>query len=243
MNIRNVVSPLPHLSRTALRRLFHGLVLLSVLALAPPTWARLSSDGHTTVAGAGAGWLGAVPETPVGLVLGAGIRNGRPTPMLANRLDIAARLYAAGKIHTILLSGDNSQVGYDEPTVMRDYLLARSVPGEAVVLDYAGFDTWDSCVRARQVFGAHRITVVTQLFHLPRAVTLCRTAGLDAYGVGDDSSRQWALRTYSYAVREFFACAKGFLDAVVLDSPPRFPGPRETSLEQAARWAGIRLDG
>ncbi|GAA5067724.1 vancomycin permeability regulator SanA [Thermocatellispora tengchongensis] len=207
--------------------------MLSVLAMAPQTWAWLSSSGHRTVAEARPGWAAAVPEAPVALVLGAGIRDGAPTPMLARRLDITAELYRAGRVRAVLLSGDNSRAGYDEPTVMRDYLAARRVPAEAMVLDYAGFDTWDSCVRAREVFGARKVTVVTQAFHLPRAVTLCRTAGLDAHGVGDDSAERFAAATYVYGAREFLASAKGFLDSVVLDSRPRFPGPRETTLERA----------
>ncbi|MCG5215047.1 ElyC/SanA/YdcF family protein [Streptosporangium soli] len=219
-------------ARAVLRRLFQCAVLLSLLVLAPITWVWLASSGHRVIAEETPRWIEEVPAAPVALVLGAGVRGERPTPMLARRLDITAALYHAGKVRAILLSGDNGRAGYDEPTVMRDYLLAKGVPGEQVVLDYAGFDTWDSCVRARQVFGARRLTVVTQVFHLPRAVTLCRTAGIETFGVGDDSAGRWSA-TYVYAMREFVASAKGFLDSVVLRSQPRFPGPRETSLEHA----------
>ncbi|WP_371778997.1 SanA/YdcF family protein [Streptosporangium subroseum] len=219
-------------SRKTFRLSYQGAVLLSVLMIAPLTWAWLASSGHRVVADSSPGWMAEVPEAPVALVLGAGITGENPTPMLARRLDISAELYRAGKVRAILLSGDNSRVGYDEPTVMHDYLLARGVPGRALVLDYAGFDTWDSCVRARSVFGAHRLTVVTQVFHLPRAVALCRTAGVETFGVGDDSSKQW-VSTYALAAREFFASAKGLLDSEVLHSDPVFPGPRETSLDAA----------
>ena len=222
------------LSRTIMRRCYQGIVLLSVLALAPITWAWLASSGHRAVADSSPGWVAGVPEAPVALVLGAGVVGGAPTPMLARRLDISAQLYRAGKVEAILISGDNSREEYDEPTVMRDYLLASGVPAGALVLDYAGFDTWDSCVRARTVFGATKVTVVTQVFHLPRAVTLCRTAGLDTFGVGDDSSKRW-VSTYGLAAREFLASAKGFADSVLLDSPPVFPGPREITLETALR--------
>ncbi|MBG0832892.1 YdcF family protein [Planomonospora sp. ID67723] len=223
------------LSRKVLRRSYQAAVLLSVLAMAPLTWAWLSSSGHRAVAGSSPGWISEVPEAPAALVLGAGVHGAHPSAMLASRLDISAELYRAGKVRAILLSGDNSRKDYDEPTVMRDYLIARGVPARALVLDYAGFDTWDSCVRARDVFGATRVTVVTQAFHLPRAVALCRTAGLETFGVGDDSARRWAALTYGYAAREFVASAKGFLDSVVLDSAPVFPGPRETTLEAALR--------
>ncbi|MEV0386116.1 ElyC/SanA/YdcF family protein [Nonomuraea sp. NPDC050643] len=224
-------------TRQTLRRAYQALVLVSVLALAPMTWAWLGSSPHR-VAAEGDGWLGHVPETQAALVLGAGLYSGRPTPMLARRLDIAAELYHAGKIRALLLSGDNSRKEYDEPTAMRDYLRAKGVPGEVMVLDYAGFDTWDSCVRARKVFGAERVTVVTQEFHLPRAVTLCRTAGLEAFGVGDDSSRRWASTTYVYAARELFATAKAFADAMVLHSDPVYPGPREVSLTRILDQVG-----
>ncbi|MEU1881821.1 ElyC/SanA/YdcF family protein [Streptosporangium sp. NPDC020072] len=225
------------LSRPTMRRLYQGLVLLSVLALAPPTWARLSSSGHTAVADSSPTWTTGVPPAPTALVLGAAAPGGRPSPMLARRLDVSAELYRSGRVRTLLLSGDNSRKDYDEPTAMRDYLIARGVPPRALVLDYAGFDTWDSCVRARQVFGATKVTVVTQLFHLPRAVTLCRAAGLETFGVGDDSATRWAATTYAGAVREFGAAAKGFLDAVVLRSSPVFPGPRETTLDTALHTA------
>ncbi|MFF3439382.1 vancomycin high temperature exclusion protein [Streptosporangium sp. NPDC002721] len=222
------------LSRTTMRRCYQGVVLLSVLAVTPITWAWLSSSGHRAVADSSPGWVAGVPEAPVALVLGAGVVGETPSPMLARRLDISAQLYRAGRVEAILLSGDNSRREYDEPTVMRDYLLARGVPAGALVLDYAGFDTWDSCVRARTVFGASKVTVVTQVFHLPRAVTLCRTAGLDTFGVGDDSSKRW-VSTYGLAAREFLASAKGLVDSVLLDSAPVFPGPREITLETALR--------
>jgi vancomycin permeability regulator SanA len=216
-------------ARRTLRRGFQGLVALSVLTLAPMTWAWLTSSDHREVADT-PGWLARVPSAQAGLVLGAGLAHGRPTPMLARRLDIAAELYRAGKIRALLLSGDNSRKDYDEPTAMRDYLRVKGVPGSVMVLDYAGFDTWDSCVRARKVFGARALTVVTQVFHLPRAVALCRTAGLATFGVGDDSTAQWPVSTYVYAARELFATGKAFADAVVLNSDPIYPGPRETSL-------------
>jgi vancomycin permeability regulator SanA len=168
---------------------------------------------------------------PVALVLGAGIPGDRVSSMLARRLDIAADLYREGRVRVLLLSGDNSRAGYDEPTVMRAYLVAHGVPANVTVLDYAGFDTWDSCVRAKDVFGVRRLTVVTQNFHIPRAVTLCRMAGIETFGVGDDSTVRWRTTTYYLALREFGATAKGFLDSVILHASPVFDGPRETSID------------
>ncbi|MFF4776138.1 vancomycin high temperature exclusion protein [Microtetraspora fusca] len=220
-------------SRAGLRRGFQALVALSVLALTPMTWAWLDSSEHRVTADRSDAWLSSVPAMPVALVLGAGLTaHATPTPMLRTRLDIGVRLYRAGKVRALLVSGDNSRVGYDEPTAMRDYLTSHGVPAEKVVLDYAGFDTWASCVRARKIFGASRAVVVTQDFHLPRAVALCRTAGLDTFGVGDDSSVDWPLDTYMYATREFFASAKALLEARILHADPLL-GPREVTLDRA----------
>ncbi|GIH65525.1 SanA/YdcF family protein [Microbispora siamensis] len=220
-------------SRTALRRGFQGLVALSVLPLVPMTWAWLTSAAHRVTAEPGKRWTAEVPAMPAALVLGAGVQGDNPSAMLRARLDIAAELYRTGRVRALLLSGDNSRRDYDEPSVMRGYLVSRGVPAERIVLDYAGFDTWDSCVRAKTIFGASRLVVVTQVFHLPRAVALCRAAGLDAFGVGDDSSRDWPIETVAYAVREFPASAKGMLDGLVLHSSPRFLGRRETALDRA----------
>ncbi|MQY04836.1 SanA/YdcF family protein [Actinomadura macrotermitis] len=148
--------------------------------LAPLGWAYADTAGYRRSAEA-------VPATPVALVLGAGIWGDTPSPLLARRLDLAADLYRRGKVKVLLVSGDNRTKGYDEPTVMRAYLVAHGVPEGKVVRDFAGLDTWDSCTRAKRIFGVTRLTVVTQEFHLPRAVALCRAAGLDAWGVGDDS--------------------------------------------------------
>lgn len=129
-----------------------------------------------------------VPQAPVALVLGAQIYpDGTPSPYLKGRLDLAKQLYDAGKVRAILVSGDNSDDHYNEPDGMRNYLIRKGVPAITVVADYAGFDTYDSCVRAKRVFGVDELTVVTQAYHLPRAVATCRLVGVDAHGVGDYS--------------------------------------------------------
>lgn len=175
-----------------------------------------------------------VPPAPVGLVFGAGALNNQPSWMLKGRLDVATSLYRTGKVRALLVSGDNSRKDYDEPTVMRDYLTAHGVPVGKIVLDYAGFDTWDSCVRAHKIFGVGRAILVTQDFHLPRAVTLCRTAGIDAWGVADSSSRYPATTTDSLYLREVPAAMKAMYD-VIAHPRPYFLGPRETGVQQALR--------
>jgi len=172
-----------------------------------------------------------VPSAPVALVLGARVfPSGTPSPFLAARLDLAHRLYRDGKVRAVLVSGDNLAPEYNEPDAMRAYLVNAGMPAEAVVADYAGFDTYDSCVRARRIFGVDRLVIVTQGYHLPRAVATCRALGLDATGVGDDSlrhTRAWQRG----AIRDQLACVKTVIDLVTGRDPVL--GPRETSLDEA----------
>lgn len=179
------------------------------------------------------GTVDEVPERPVALVLGAGLDDdGRPRTLLSRRLDLAAELYHSAKVEAVLVSGDNSRDAYNETDAMADYLAAVGVPREKVAADYAGFSTWDSCARARRVFGVEAATVVTQDFHLPRAVGLCRAAGIDAVGVGDPSADgKFTATVYGY-VRELPAGYKAAAQAA-LRPDPVFPGPSETSVEEA----------
>ena len=125
------------------------------------------------------------------MVLGAQVYpDGTPSPFLAARLDLAKQLFDAGKVQVLLVSGDNMAPEYNEPDAMRAYLIDAGVPAEKVIADYAGFDTYDSCVRAKRIFGVSKLIMVSQSYHLPRAVATCRTLGVDAAGVGDDTSRQ-----------------------------------------------------
>ncbi|MCP2337688.1 SanA/YdcF family protein [Actinomadura rupiterrae] len=174
-----------------------------------------------------------VPETPVALVLGAGIANGEPSPLLARRLDLAAELYRRGKVKVLLVSGDNRTKQYDEPTTMRDYLIRAGIPADRIVRDFAGLDTWDSCVRAKQIFGVTRATVVTQRFHLPRAVALCRAAGIDAYGVGDQSMGGGRTdATINGYLREPLAMLKA-VGSVTIKPGPKIGGAPEPGVHTA----------
>lgn len=229
-----IFAPLRVIKRVRLRRavvrrwIVPGLVLSGLVAyggLLPTAWVYADSAGYrTSVEGA--------PVVPVALVLGAAAPKGEPSPFLAGRLDVAARLYRLGKVRALLVSGDNSRRTYDEPTAMLNYLTRQGVPPVKVVRDYAGFDTWDSCVRAGKVFGVDRAIVVTQRFHLPRAVALCRAAGIDAYGVGHDSRPVHGAATNAGYLRETVAAAKAMAD-VVSGREPRFLGPREPGVRQA----------
>jgi vancomycin permeability regulator SanA len=173
-----------------------------------------------------------VPFAPVALVLGAQVYpDGTPSAFLAGRLDLARRLYDAGKVRVILVSGDNMAPEYNEPDAMRRYLIAAGVPAEQVVADYAGFDTYDSCVRAKLIFGVQDVVVVTQGYHLPRAVATCRALGLHADGVGDESARQYTAAWRKGAVRDLLACVKTVIDLATQRAPVL--GSPETAVDEA----------
>jgi len=136
----------------------------------------------------------------VAIVFGAGLTRSRtPSPVLTDRINAAVTLYDEGKVSKILMSGDNRFVDYNEPEAMRVLALKLGVPDEDIVLDYAGRRTYDTCYRAHEIFGLERAVLVTNDFHLPRALFTCRTMGIDAIGYASDvriysSEWEWELR-------------------------------------------------
>ena len=146
------------------------------------------------------------------LVLGAGVWDGgTPSPMLRDRLTVGIAAYEVGAAAKLLMSGDHGQKDYDEVNVMKAYAVEAGVPSQDVFMDHAGFSTYESMYRAREVFQVKKVLIVTQGFHLPRAVYVARSLGLDAYGVASD------LRCYKaadyYELREVFARCKDVLMA------------------------------
>ncbi|WP_030859720.1 SanA/YdcF family protein [Streptomyces sp. NRRL S-37] len=210
-------------TRTGWRRLVQGVVAVCVLALLPAAWLRVTTDDRLRT-------TADVPRTDVAVVFGAGLWDGEPSPYLAHRLDAAAELYRAGRIEVVLVTGDNSRKEYDEPDAMRAYLTRHGVPDARIVSDYAGFDTWDSCVRAKKIFGVDRAVLISQGFHIRRAVALCETAGVTSYGVGVDDRHD--VTWYYGGAREILAAGKAALDAVFRPDP-HFLGPREPGVERA----------
>ncbi len=128
--------------------------------------------------------MDSAPTEGVAIVFGAGLtRGGYPTAVLRDRVETAAQLYFAGKVQKLLMSGDNRSDNYNEPGAMREYALSLGVPSDAIVLDYAGRRTYDTCYRAKAIFGLKSALLVTQQFHLPRALFLCNALGIQAAGV------------------------------------------------------------
>ncbi|MCI8415821.1 MAG: DUF218 domain-containing protein [Ruminiclostridium sp.] len=152
------------------------------------------------------------------LVLGCGVRpDGSPSHMLEDRMKRAIQLYQAGWSDVLLLSGDNRKEDYNEVGVMKAYAMARGVPEEAIVLDHAGLCTYDSLYRARAIFGAERVVVITQAFHISRALYIGRSLGVEAWGVTAD------LRPYQHELfnrcREILARDKDALWCLVKPEP------------------------
>lgn len=142
----------------------------------------------------------------VGIVPGAGLnRDKTPSLALRDRLDGALGFYEAKKINKILVSGDNRFVYYDEPTAMRNYLVQHGAQDFDVVRDFAGQRTYDTCYRAKHIFGLNRVLVFTQGYHLWRAVYICRSIGLDAYGITIEQSDYIPSRYRYWLFREVFA--------------------------------------
>ena len=161
-----------------------------------------------------------IPSAQAVLIPGAAIfEDGALSSIFLDRVDKAIELYKAGKVSKILVSGDNSTVSYNEVNPVRLYLISQNIPDEDIFLDHAGFDTYSSMYRARDIFGVTSLIVSTQSFHLPRAVFIAHRLGMEAYGVNADVGHM-LFRNY---IREVLANEKALLD-LVLHRKPKYLG-------------------
>ncbi len=216
---------LPRFLRLRPRTLFLGTLALAVLFVAFANLRILTQNSSRLFTR-----TDEVPTRDIALVLGASptLSDGRPNLHFASRIDAAASLYHAKKIRHLLVSGDNSRASYNEPHAMRDALVARGVPAEAITCDYAGFRTLDSVVRARRIFGAQQLTIVTQRYHNTRALAIARHEGIDAIGFcSADVTFRHSIRT---ELREIIARAATLVDLHVLHRAPKFLGRPEPIL-------------
>jgi len=151
------------------------------------------------------------------LVLGAGLRNGKPSPVLKDRLDMAYKLYENGYSRKIIVSGDHGKKYYDEVNVMKNYLLDKGIESNDIFMDHAGFSTYDSIYRAKEIFLANNIIIVTQQFHLYRSLYIAEKLELDAVGFSA------TLRDYSgsvkFELREILARDKDFVKTIFKPEP------------------------
>ena len=177
-----------------------GILTLSRVVTGLVGWVRTYSESD-------------VPTRPVAIVFGAGLtRSGGATAVLRDRIQTAAGLYFSGKVQKLLMSGDNSTVEYNEPAAMREYALSLGVPDEAIVLDYAGRRTYDTCYRARAIFGVDSAILVTQAFHMPRALYLCNALGLDGIGVNAENFNYRRSSMLFWNMRELAATVTALVD-------------------------------
>lgn len=215
--------------RPRVRRLTYAALSGLLLLSAPWLWTEFAAAGHEY-------GEDDAPHADVVLVLGTGVgEDGAPSVRLAGRLQTAAALVHSGLSRVILLSGDGSGASGDEVDVMRHYLTDRlGIDPRRIVGDPYGLDTYDSCVRARNVYGVDRTLVVTQAYHLSRAVTLCRHAGVDADGVAARCDGCPASLLVEKALRDYLACVKAAWDAV-RSRPPAVSSPPDPAVRDALR--------
>ncbi len=210
--------------KTIRKRWWLCLAVLAVLGpgfvLGCEWWIARSAEGRCY------GTVPAVPDAPVAVVLGTSARlaDGRANLFFLPRMEAAAALFKAGKVKTLIVSGDNGTQGYDEPTEMKRVLMEMGVSAEKIVCDYAGFRTLDSVVRANEVFGQRRVIFVSQRFHNARAIYLARAFGIEAFGL-DAKDVPVALSVKTF-LREKLACVKAVLDVNVLGTRPKFLGEK-----------------
>ena len=171
--------------------------------------------------------ISALPQRTAVLVLGSQIRGRRLSPVLQDRVDAGISLIETGKGQKLLLSGDHGQIYYDEVNAMRLYVLANApaIQEEDIFMDHAGFSTWDSMYRARDVFEVKDLIIVTQQFHISRAVCMARSLGLDAvgYGINQDRFQGRSLRYWRF--REYLARIKAFY-SITVKPKPRYLGDK-----------------
>lgn len=171
--------------------------------------------------------VNAIQSHPVGLVLGTSSRlsDGRPNLFFKYRMEAAARAFQSGKVQHLLVSGDNRFTNYNEPQTMKNALVKKGIPAQAITLDYAGLRTLDSVIRAKQIFGQHQLTIVSQRSHVERAVFIARYHQIEAFGLcAQNVPLSVSAKT---TVREWFARCKAVMDVYVLNKEPRHLGEPE----------------
>ena len=215
----------PNKKRRIVRRILFAAICLFVLGVVASALAMIAADRRVESRAAGRVFTSVegVPVREFGLLLGTTrlVRGKYRNDYFYKRIRAAADLYRAGKIRRIIVSGDNSRTDYNETGDMKRELVAEGVAPEDVLMDYAGFRTLDSVVRARNLYGATELTVISQMFHVERAVYLADRHGIDAIGFAAEDSGVQSARM-RLGVRESFARVLAVLDAEILHRKPHF---------------------
>lgn len=214
--------------RRVVRRLAVTALIALVLASSPWLWTKLAARGHVYDEAD-------APAADVVIVLGTEVLpDGQPSPRLAGRLETAATLVHSGRAQVILVSGDGNGVSGDEPAAMTAHLTRLGIDPGRVVGDPFGLDTYDSCLRARAVYGVNRALIVTQSYHVSRAVALCRHLGLDVDGVTARCPGCSTWLIVHKGARDYLASSKAALDAV-RRRPSAVRSPASPDVQNALR--------
>lgn len=198
-----------------------GVLIIAVLALLAP---RLVTAIYALTR---LYTIDTAPYAKVAVVFGAGVRrDGSPTPILRDRVATAADLYFQGKVEKLLMSGGSRFDYYSEPEAMKRYAISLGIPAEAIVIDNGGQRTYDSCYRAKAIFGLEQAILVTQSFHLPRALYTCRALGLPAVGVAADRRAYRLFSLLVWNLRELPATLTAFLEVHLTRPRPVLEDPK-----------------
>lgn len=210
------MEPVKRLIRKYLKILIQlALIVITFTLYANYTIDKAGQDGVYSVDTA--------PQAEAAVVLGARVyKSGMLFQVLVDRMDTGIELYQKGKVKKLLLTGDHGQTAYDEVNAMREYALKQGVPDKDIFMDHAGFSTYDSMYRAKDVFWVKNAVIVTQAFHLPRALYIARAVGIEANGVKADK-REYIGMEYMY-LREMLAQTKAVAQ-VIVRSKPKYLGP------------------
>ena len=206
-----------------IKKIIISILILGGLSLAFIWWANNKIESNTQEFVTDD--LSKLPKYKTAVVLGTNknLSNGNPNLYFKYRIDAAAELYKSGKVEFIIVSGDNSKEGYNEPEQMKNDLIAEGIPAEKIYEDFAGFRTLDSVIRAKEIFGQDQVIFVSQKFHNERAVFLAKNNGIEAYGYNaKDVNKHYGFKTN---LREKFARAKVFVD-FLLGKEPKFGGEK-----------------
>jgi SanA protein len=199
------------------------IIILIVLSLISILWANSTIDKQTR--NKIYSETDSIPANNVGLLLGTSkfLKSGVPNQYFDNRISATVQLYKAGKIKNIVISGDNSKKNYNEPEDMKNELIKHGIPESRIYLDFAGFRTYDSVFRMKEIFGQHRFTIISQEFHNQRAVYIANSLKLNA--IGFNAKDVNAYNGFKTKIREKFARVKVFVD-LIFDKKPKFLGEK-----------------
>jgi SanA protein len=206
-----------------IKNIFKIFLLLLVAGIIFIAWANYSIKKSTEASVSYT--IADVPKTKTALLLGTSktLNNGQPNAYFFNRIQATADLYKSGKIQYIIVSGDNSQKDYNEPEDMQLALMKYGIPQDKIFLDFAGFRTLDSVVRAKEIFGQTKLVIVSQKFHNERAVFLAKHNGIQAFGYNAKDVNKYA--GFKTNIREYLAKAKAYWD-LIFGIEPKYGGEK-----------------